>query len=40
MPVIDTIAAGLFALVALGALRLAPTPKLVPVRIKRKPNSR
>ncbi|GBR00200.1 hypothetical protein ACFFGF_02020 [Asaia lannensis] len=39
MPVIDTLIAGLFALGALGVLRMAPTPKPVPVRVKRKPTA-
>ncbi|MFC0502794.1 hypothetical protein [Asaia krungthepensis] len=40
MPVIDTLAAGFLALLALGALRSAPAPRMVPVRVKRKPDHR
>ncbi|CDG38671.1 MULTISPECIES: hypothetical protein [Asaia] len=40
MAVIDTLAAGLFALAVLGLLRMAPVPKAIPVRVKRKPSAR
>ncbi|WP_269530469.1 hypothetical protein [Asaia astilbis] len=40
MPVIDTLVAGLFTLLAIGVLRHAPAPKLIPVRVKRKPSAR
>jgi len=40
MPVIDTFAAGLLALIALAALARTPVQRPVPVRVKRKPNAR